>query len=84
MTDYLRKVHADGAVSRVHRIRIATRHWLFIQVNSGPPTWWVPRARLRKLSEDHPTPAVETEAMIGWIRICFGVTVLLKRDREEQ
>lgn len=49
MADVLRAVKVDGSVVRVWRWRIRRNHSLYVQVNSGPPTWWIPQVRLRRL-----------------------------------
>mgnify|MGYP001757347254 CR=1 FL=1 len=74
MADVLRAVEADGSVVRVWRGRISRNRSLYVQVNSGPPTWWIPQVRLRKLYPERNVR--EFEAMVGWLRVCAGVTVV--------
>lgn len=52
----------DGQANRVRRFRIGRRA-LYVHVNTGPPTWWYPRAEFRS-----------GKAMAGWFRILVAIS----------
>ena len=74
MSDYMRRVHPDNAVSRVTRWQTQHRD-IYLQLNTGPPTWWIPQAICRTPAEV-PRRGRGIEVMVGWIRICVAFTLV--------
>lgn len=52
----------DGQVNRARLYRLGGRDVL-VQVNTGPPTWWIPRVKIRC-----------NKVVIGWLRILVAVS----------
>lgn len=52
----------------VNRVRLPGGWQVWVHVNTGPPTWWLPRVSLRR------------RFMVGWLRGLVAVRV----DRREQ
>ncbi|ATW60861.1 hypothetical protein SEA_GETALONG_94 [Gordonia phage Getalong] len=77
MSDYLRRLHPDNAVSRIHRWE-TTRWDIYLQVNTGPPTWWLPQGVCRTPAEV-PRRGRGLEVMVGWLRACVAVTFVERR-----
>jgi hypothetical protein len=78
MADYMRQVHADTAVSRV--LRWQPPAWdVYLQVNSGPPTWRTPKAVCRTPA-DAPVHGSGLEVMVGWLRLCVAMTFIRRSE----
>lgn len=59
---------ADGERRRVHRTPPIAGHRLYVHINTGPPTWWVPRVQVK-----------ERSVMVGWLRGLVAVKVAPER-----
>jgi hypothetical protein len=46
----------EGQVNTARRIKAFGRTW-YVAVNTGPPTWWLPKVRI-----------THREVMVGWLR----------------
>jgi hypothetical protein len=51
-----------GQVDRARRFQICGRT-VYVHVNTGPPTWWLPRVRVRR-----------REVMLGWFRALIALS----------
>lgn len=52
----LRPNMVDGQVNRARRFQLGNRV-VYVHVNTGPPSWWLPRVRVKR-----------REVMFGWLR----------------
>jgi hypothetical protein len=53
----------DGQVNRARRLRIGGGRKVYVHINTGPPTWWRPRAEFRR-----------GKIMVGWLRVLIAVS----------
>lgn len=56
-----------GQKNTARRYHLRSDWWLYVHVNTGPPTWWLPRVKPERYG-----------LMVGWIRGL--VAVLVKRE----
>jgi hypothetical protein len=52
-----------GQTSRARKFSAIGRA-IYVHIGTGPPTWWLPRARIGK-----------GELMLGWLRAMFAVSI---------
>ena len=65
-----------GQVNRVWRFTTARRD-LFMHVNTGPPTWWIPRVEMTSKRGDR-------TVMVGWLRGMVAVSITTRRRRTKR
>jgi hypothetical protein len=51
-----------GQVNQARRFRLGRRA-VYVHVNTGPPTWWLPRLEIKR-----------GKLMIGWLRVLLAVS----------
>lgn len=51
-----------GQVNRTRRVRIG-RHAVLVKLNTGPPTWWLPRVEIGP-----------NKAMLGWLQVLIAAS----------
>lgn len=61
----------EGQISRARKLKLPGQRSLYLQCNTGPPTWWLPRMKVRR----RPGGA---ECMIGWLRGLVAVRIIAK------
>lgn len=69
VAQYAPSTRLPGQVDRARR-HLVLGHEVFVQVNTGPPTWWVPRAAVKRGDNGG-----GISLMIGWYRALIAVTV---------
>jgi hypothetical protein len=57
------KTLVRGQINRARKFSVVGRV-IYVNIGTGPPTWWLPRARIGK-----------GELMLGWLRAMFAVSV---------
>lgn len=61
-TEWIGSTMQPGQVDRARLVRIVGAP-VIITLNTGPPTWWWPRAELKR-----------GKAMVGWLRLLIAVS----------